>query len=831
MPQTAARRFRRLAVALLLLAAAPLAAAIQPGRWAHTTEADFEPGEVEGTVVTNLGDIKLAAATETLDELPEGVTIIYDIESLTFGGGQANRATYIAAGPEGKLLKIEDGKAIEVRAFEDEQVFCLAEYRSQLLIGVSGEKARVVALNKMGEFTTLYELPEGERFIWDIVATNPKPGHIVDHSRLFFATGPNGKLFHTGEEAGQLVEVLDTAQANVLCLAAGPGGTVYAGTDTDGLIYRLTAQADGSYAAFIAYDAPEPEIGALLVMPDGTVYAGTADAEQARPGRMEQADDAEQGRPEGDAPALDDIDDAPAPDEVDAATGPQSADGDAGDAAPDEAAPRQAKPAQAAEAADEDPGDEAVADRDAADPVTEADRDALRELIRQRLLAARKTGKIKPTSARAAGGKPRATRVARAATGESAEGNAVYRLDTRGFVTPVFRDSVVIHRLAAAPAQDNRHALYIATGAEGQVYRVEPEAGETAVLLDLDAKHALAMATAGDTLMLATAEPATLVTLEAGVAKRGVYTSDILDAEQISLFGTLNITADVPAGASVMVETRSGNVNDPEVAAWSDWSQAAVFMPDAQTSALQPREVTIDSPPARFLQYRLTLTSDGSASPAVGKVELAYVMPNRSPKLDSISAAYPKTTGDKAPGTNMNIEWEATDANGDRLLHSLAYQPAGSDKWLTIATDLADACHTWDTARVPDGRYTLRVTTSDRLDNPGDMARTAARLSDPVLIDNTPPAIADLAIDVKGDTATVSGKAADAYAPIASIAYSVDDDELDTPILPTDLIYDSTRETFVATILGLSPGPHVVTVRVKDARGNTTQTPVMFDVE
>lgn len=809
-------RYRsRLAGVLVLCAAAPFAMAIQPGKWTHTTEADFEPGEVDGTVVTNLGDVKLAAATATVEELPEGVSLIYDIETV-------EGVTYLAAGPEGKLLKVADGKAEEVAAVEGEQVFCLAMSDGELVLGISGETARVARLAE-GKIETLIEMPDA-KFVWDVIRVG---------DALLVATGPEGVVYRAALPVGEEAEaevVLDTAQANVLCLAAtADGGKVYAGTDTDGLIYRLTANGDGGYDAFIAYDAAEPEIGALLVMDDGTVYAGTADAEQARPGRLEQAGDAEQGRPddaesEDAGPGLDDVDDTPEPEEMDGAA-VEEAEADAEDGAADQAdaeADEETKPEADQAPADTDPGDDQAAD----DEVTDAERDALRDLIRKRLLEARKAGKIKPTSARGPGGKPRATRAARGAdTGESTEGNAVYRLDTRGFVAPVFRESVVIHRLAAAPTDNGGHAIYVATGAEGQVYRVEPDAGETAVLLDLDVQHALSMTTTDDTLVLGTAEPATLVTLEPGVAKRGVYTSDILDAEQISLFGTLNVTAAVPAGGSVMVETRSGNVNDPEVAAWSEWSQAAVFMPDADAAAaLQPREVSITSPPARFLQYRLTLTSGGAESPAVGKIDLAYVMPNRAPRLASIAT-------ESADGSAMNIEWEATDANGDRLLHTLEYQPAGSAKWLTIAEDLTDASHAWETAKVPDGRYTLRVTASDRLDNPGDMARTAARRSDPVLVDNTPPAIEHLKIDVNGDTAVVSGKATDAYSAVASIGYSVDDDELDTPILPEDLIFDSTRETFVATILGLSPGPHVVTVRVKDARGNTTQTPVMFEVE
>ena len=48
----------------------------------------------------------------------------------------------------------------------------------------------------------------------------------------------------------------------------------------------------------------------------------------------------------------------------------------------------------------------------------------------------------------------------------------------------------------------------------------------------------------------------------------------------------------------------------------------------------------------------------------------------------------------------------------------------------------------------------------------------------------------------------------------------MDSAELYEPILPEDLIFDSTRESFTVTISDLAPGPHVVTLRVADSRGN-----------
>src|SRR5690606_8461327 len=64
------------------LAFATAGYAIQPQTWVHTTESDFEAGEVENVVLTNLGDVKLANDSETIGEFPEQASIVYDVQAF-----------------------------------------------------------------------------------------------------------------------------------------------------------------------------------------------------------------------------------------------------------------------------------------------------------------------------------------------------------------------------------------------------------------------------------------------------------------------------------------------------------------------------------------------------------------------------------------------------------------------------------------------------------------------------------------------------------------------------------------------------------------------------
>jgi hypothetical protein len=811
---------------LMLTAVALPGAAIQPERWTHSTEADFEAGEFDGVVATNLGDLKLATAVEELGALPEDVTVVYDL-------AEVDGATLIAAGPAGRLLALRDGEITELAAFEEHQVFTLLPQPGSNLVTValSGDPSLLRQYEIDGDTATVIreiELPD-VRYVWDLATRQ-------DRTQLVLATGTDGKVLAVDLD-GEVTELLDTAQANVLCLAEGPGGLVYAGTDTDGLIYRIDAEG----AAFVVYDAAEPEVGALLVAGDGSVYAGTADAEQAKPGRMEAAAEGETGRPEvpivePETPGELPIEPEPQPMQADAAGGAGVA--DAGDDPEAETADDAAGQTDTAEGEAEqptpsvDPGDEVEA------PATPEQLDALRAEVRKRLLAARKSGKLAAGSGSGGGSTARPTRTAKAAASSDKSGNAVYRIDPQGFVSEVFRESVMVLKLA----EQADGTLLVATGNEGQLYRIDPAAGETSVLNDLEPQQLLGLLVRDDGVVVAGSNPAALVAVTGGVAESGTYTSDVLDAEQISLWGKafLTIPTDLGTGDRVVLKTRSGNVADPEIAAWSQWSDG--FVIQTETAGFQPFapfEISIDSPPARYLQYRIVINADdGEASPVVSKVELAYVTPNLRPAITSLTAAYPDFPGvDQPASPTMTLNWEATDDNGDRLLYDLDYQPVqastrGNGRWLELADELTDTSHEWDTRKVPDGRYRLRVTASDRLDNPGDMAMTAARRADPVLIDNSPPTLGDeaLQVQVDGRTATLSGTAVDRWSPIHSVAYALDDAELYTPVLADDLIYDSTREAFSATLSDLAPGGHSLTVRLTDTRGNATYRSALFEV-
>ncbi|MEM6332978.1 MAG: hypothetical protein AAF823_06530 [Planctomycetota bacterium] len=764
---------------------------VQPQRWEHATEADFEPGAAEGVVVTNLGDLRLARAEAVLAEVEGEGAVVHDAVAI-------DGVVYLAVGPEPAVMSWDGETLATVAEVDGGQVFHVGAYGGELVVGVSGASPAVMKLDGEGGLAAWAALPEGVAYVWDTAEAG---------GDLIVATGPEGGVYRVAAD-GSAELAYDAEQANILTLAASPtadGLPLYAGTDTEGLIYRWTA---GEELPYVVYDCHEPEVAAIVLAADGTVFAGTADAERARPGSLNGAVSEENGRPDEEANEAAEASAEPAED----------------------AAGEPAEPAAAAEAEAEAEAAEAVDDDEAEPAATAEQLDRLRELVRGRLMAARRSGSLQAPAGSGSSAASRRARPAPSAAGQgSKEGNAVYRIDTRGFVSEVFRDSVMVLDLALVGDR-----LFVATGPEGRVFRVDPGAGETATLADLDAEHATVLlagdaAGADGAIVVGTAGPGSLRSLGGAAATSGVYTSPILDATQVSLWGAMHVTAEVPAGAGVAVETRAGNVNDPEVAPWSPWLATGDLAEGDAALSLTPREVGVGSPPARFFQYRLTLTQadEQAGGPTVRRVTQTYITPNLAPKVTAFTAAYPETSPPppgqpaEAPATGMNLNWEVADPNGDRLVYTVAYRPAGTAAWLTVVEDHADTSFEWQTRNVADGHVELRVTASDAPDNPGDMAMTHTRRSDPVLVDNTPPAIEGLAVRrAAGGGLEIAGVAADELSPIASLAYAVDSADDFQALLPDDLIADSTREEFTVKLPGSADPAAVVTIRVIDTRGN-----------
>ena len=115
--------------------------------------------------------------------------------------------------------------------------------------------------------------------------------------------------------------------------------------------------------------------------------------------------------------------------------------------------------------------------------------------------------------------------------------------------------------------------------------------------------------------------------------------------------------------------------------------------------------------------------------------------------------------------------------------------------------------------------HRLRIEASDAPSNPSGQARTASQVSDPFLVDNTPPSV-QVTVRRTCKDLTVEASATDTPGPIARAEYSLDAGRFVT-VAPIDGVSDSRSEAYSIPLPSLRAGEHTVIVKVTDLLGNT----------
>lgn len=586
---------------------------------------------------------------------------------------------------------------------------------------------------------------------------------------LYAATGPEGKVFTIAAGEADVAYEAGKAARNILCLVRSPkSGLLYAGTDQDGLVVEIDPLKNTSR---ILLDTAEKEISSLVLDDAGGLYAAGSDVSVASDDGDTKANGEKKGKADRSGrPAAE----AAAPSATSAPSGKSA---------------RRRRSESAPAAPDRGNGETPAAPR---------------------ILLIRKPS-----------GKPSGDKPPKAPSEPAEKGNAVYYIAPDGLVRTLFRKPVTILDMKRSGDR-----LILATGNGGDIYSVTLDGDEVAPIAKTDAKQVTALSLPGDgRIVFGTANKGSVGVVEKGFAREGTFTSEALDAKQIARWGTVRVSATVPGGAKLAVATRSGNVAKPDDKTWSDWSKEQKV-----TGGFMP----VASQAARFLQYRLKFSSAG-ASPVASQVRLVYQVDNLRPVVSGVKvSAGPAGPGGEpktGPKTYRNISIQARDPNGDTMRFAVAVRAVGGKKWITIAEKLDKPLHVWDTRTVGDGTYELRVTAGDSPANPPTAALEAARISEPVVVDNTSPLVEKLAAAAGARKALVTGTAVDATSRIVSIHYSVDSATEWVTVLPADGIADSNREKFTFEAANLDRGPHRIAVRVVDVLGNVGYAVVTVEIK
>jgi hypothetical protein len=782
------RMMKRILVPLLGIACGLVGAsapAVTTSHWVHGNEADFEAGTLHNVVVTNLGDVKLSRAVTVIQQEDPNVTTV---NCLAAG---ADGVIYAGTGPKGVLLSVKNDKVSTVTTIDGAiNILCLLpDATGGLLIGTGGEAGKILRIDKPGDKPHEIFSAEGVQYIWALTQTSD--------GEVYAATGPNGQVFQIHPD-GSHVELYKSDENNITSMISDGKDLLYLGTDPDGLVIRLNRKTK---EPFILYNAAESEITALSLDDSGNLYAATGEAgdreDQPAPAAPDNKETA--GRPEGDT-SVTPIPSNPTPKPPQP---PELPNPNPGEPKP---IPKQPQAHLLPTGGlswpllMDDPGGDEPGPGDGGNGGTNPS-------------GGPDMGNTTETHPAAAGAAPSTPAEARP------QGNAIYKIDKDGFVTEIFREDAVIYSMLAQGG-----VLLVGTGSDGEIYQVNPAAEETVALAKVDAKQVMCLLPASDgRIFIGLANTGGISAMSGGYATDGTYISPVLDATQASRFGNVQLHGQLPDGTSLKIATRSGNVKDSDASGWSPWSA------DVNASEY----VKVAAPSARFLQYRLTFgTTDSSKTPLVDHVDVMYQIPNLAPVIKSVKIGSDTDTDTSTPpaehvdlskpgGTGtQTITWDASDPNNDVLTYSLYFRTEQNGPWILLKDKLKDTTFDWDTRTVADGRYQVKVVASDAASNPPGEGKTASRVSDSYVVDNTPPTLGDLKYTVTNQDLQINLRVLDQVSIIAEVDYTVDSSDDWQAVLPVDNIFDSPDETVAFTIKGLTPGTHQVTIRAVDARGN-----------
>jgi len=172
--------------------------------------------------------------------------------------------------------------------------------------------------------------------------------------------------------------------------------------------------------------------------------------------------------------------------------------------------------------------------------------------------------------------------------------------------------------------------ILFSTDSNGRIFDLSPSPDGTRLTLLNETHESMAtrLLLQGNDLYAATSNIAKLFRVGTSLGVEGTYESPVKDTRLISRWGVLSWRGSVPAGCELQFFSRSGNSERPDNT-WSDWSGPY----------RKPEDNRILSPPARYIQWKAVFSGTSNTSPTVDEVTVAYLNQNLAPQVRSLSVS------------------------------------------------------------------------------------------------------------------------------------------------------------------------------------------------
>ncbi len=260
---------RRQAVLAMIGLVLPCSAVAQGTKlWSVDRYDAMEKGSTDGVAIRSDGRLEAGPATSLL--YTTGGNYVWSVAAdaagnayVGMGGTAAGSAAVMKVAPDGKATKVFEGKELGVQAVRvgaDGSVFAATSPDGKVY-RISANGGSPTTATVLFDAAVTAEKP---KYLWDIAAG--KGGEI------YVAAGAPAVVYRVPAGGGRAEVLFKTADQHIRCLMLGQDGTLWAGSDGAGVIYRISTTTAGA-KPFAVYAASRREITALAMDVVGNVYA------------------------------------------------------------------------------------------------------------------------------------------------------------------------------------------------------------------------------------------------------------------------------------------------------------------------------------------------------------------------------------------------------------------------------------------------------------------------------------------------------------------------------------------------------------------------------
>jgi len=238
--------------------------------WTVSRYDEMERGTPDGVAIRSDGQIEPGPAASLLYQSSGNYvwSVAEDAAGNAYvglGGTAAGAAIVMRVASDGKAAKVLEGKELAVQALRlgtDGHIYAATLPDGKVYrLGATPADATVIF-----DPATTTEKP---KYLWDVVQAEGTPGKAGD---IYIAAGAPAAVYRVPAGGGKPEVAFRTVDQHIRCLLMAPDGTLWAGSDGSGVIYKINTNRAGA-KPFAVYAAPKKEITALAMDDAGNVYA------------------------------------------------------------------------------------------------------------------------------------------------------------------------------------------------------------------------------------------------------------------------------------------------------------------------------------------------------------------------------------------------------------------------------------------------------------------------------------------------------------------------------------------------------------------------------